>query len=122
MRYIEDPAHTATDITFLLGYSQQSALTRAFRRWTGMSPSQYRAQPILGLDRKLTPAQRIGARVRQRPALRQLKTRTEAWPPHSLWRSCEAWPNPALYEEWISSVHRLKQVQRAAGIVSRSRS
>jgi hypothetical protein len=25
--------------------------------------------------------------------------------------------NPALYEEWISSVHRLKQVQRAAGIV-----
>ena len=43
LRYIEDPAKTATDITFLLGYSQQSAFTRAFRRWTGTSPSEYRA-------------------------------------------------------------------------------
>jgi len=44
LRYIEDPATSITDITFLLGYSQQSALTRAFRRWTGVSPSQYRAR------------------------------------------------------------------------------
>jgi len=44
MRHLEDPRHSITDVTFLLGFSQQSAFTRAFRRWTGMSPSAYRAQ------------------------------------------------------------------------------
>lgn len=43
LRYLEDPEKSATDIAFLLGYSQQSAFTRAFRRWTGMSPLQYRS-------------------------------------------------------------------------------
>jgi AraC-like DNA-binding protein len=43
LRYLEDSGKSATDIAFLLGYSQQSAFTRAFRRWTGKSPSQYRS-------------------------------------------------------------------------------
>jgi AraC-like DNA-binding protein len=47
LRYIEDPSKSATDITFLVGYSQQSAFTRAFRRWTGMSPSEYRTSQAL---------------------------------------------------------------------------
>jgi len=44
LRYIEDPARSITEITFLLGFSGQSAFTRAFRRWTGKSPSEYRTQ------------------------------------------------------------------------------
>jgi AraC-like DNA-binding protein len=44
MRYVEDPDRSITDITFLLGFSQQSAFTRAFRRWTGRTPTQHRAE------------------------------------------------------------------------------
>ena len=42
LRYIENPGQSITDITFMLGFSQQSAFTRAFRRWTGIAPSEYR--------------------------------------------------------------------------------
>ncbi|MDS4013457.1 MAG: helix-turn-helix domain-containing protein [Candidatus Accumulibacter sp.] len=41
-RYLDDPARSVTEITFLLGFSEQSAFTRAFRRWSGMTPSAYR--------------------------------------------------------------------------------
>jgi AraC-like DNA-binding protein len=44
LRYIEDSGKSVTEITFLLGFSGQSAFTRAFRRWTGTSPTDYRAQ------------------------------------------------------------------------------
>ncbi len=42
LAYIRDPRYSVTDITFMLGFSQQSAFTRAFRRWTGAAPSEYR--------------------------------------------------------------------------------
>jgi AraC-like DNA-binding protein len=44
LRYVDDPARSITEITFLLGLSGQSAFTRAFRRWTGTSPTDYRAR------------------------------------------------------------------------------
>jgi AraC-like DNA-binding protein len=44
LRFLEDPRKSITDVTFLLGFSSQSAFTRAFRRWTGMSPTQFREQ------------------------------------------------------------------------------
>lgn len=44
LRYIEDPRRSVTDITFELGFSQPSAFTRAFRRWTGFTPSEYQAR------------------------------------------------------------------------------
>lgn len=43
--YIRSTSHTLTDIAFMLGYSEISAFTRAFRRWTGMTPLQFRKQP-----------------------------------------------------------------------------
>jgi len=33
--------HSLADITFLLGFADQSNFTRAFRRWTGKTPRQY---------------------------------------------------------------------------------
>ena len=30
-----------TELAFILGFSEVSAFSRAFRRWTGMSPSQF---------------------------------------------------------------------------------
>lgn len=42
LRYMDDSRKSITDVTFLLGFSGQSAFTRAFKRWTGASPSAYR--------------------------------------------------------------------------------
>ena len=39
---LEDPSHSIGDVAFFLGYSEPSAFHRAFRRWTGKAPLQYR--------------------------------------------------------------------------------
>lgn len=41
-RYLLDAKLTLTDIAFLLGYSEQSSFTHAFRDWEGVTPSQWR--------------------------------------------------------------------------------
>ena len=41
-RYLEDQRLTISDTAYLLGYSEVSSFTRAFQRWTGESPSDYR--------------------------------------------------------------------------------
>lgn len=46
-RYLDDPNKSVTEITFLLGFSEQSAFTRAFRRWSGMTPTGYRYVPAV---------------------------------------------------------------------------
>jgi len=46
LRYLEDPGKSITDVTFLVGFSGQSAFTRAFRRWTGLSPTRFREQAL----------------------------------------------------------------------------
>src|SRR4030095_9273717 len=41
--YMEEQRHAVTDVAYLLGFSDQSNFARSFRRWTGFTPSQYRA-------------------------------------------------------------------------------
>jgi len=40
--YLKEGKTTLTEIAFLLGYSEASAFTRAFKRWTGSTPLAYR--------------------------------------------------------------------------------
>jgi AraC-like DNA-binding protein len=42
-KYLAERAVPLGQITYLLGYSDLSAFTRAFRRWTGRTPSEWRA-------------------------------------------------------------------------------
>jgi len=41
-QYIENPMNRMSDIAFLIGFSEQSAFSRAFKKWTGKSPVEYR--------------------------------------------------------------------------------
>lgn len=41
-QYIRDTNRRFGEITYLLGFSEPSNFTRAFRRWTGLSPNEYR--------------------------------------------------------------------------------
>ena len=41
-QYLGDPGLALAEIGLLLGYSEQSAFTRAFRRWTGQTPQAFR--------------------------------------------------------------------------------
>ncbi|MFN7985173.1 MAG: helix-turn-helix domain-containing protein, partial [Vicinamibacterales bacterium] len=43
IEHLSRPGTSATDVAFLLGFSEPSAFTRAFRRWTGAAPSEFRA-------------------------------------------------------------------------------
>ena len=41
-RYLVDCSYSITETSFLLGYADSSAFSRAFRSWFGVSPSEYR--------------------------------------------------------------------------------
>ena len=42
MKYIREKNLTLTEISFLLGFSEMSSFSRAFKKWTGKSPSEAR--------------------------------------------------------------------------------
>lgn len=41
-RYLADESLTIAEVSFALGYSEPSAFTRAFKRWSGSAPAEYR--------------------------------------------------------------------------------
>jgi AraC-like DNA-binding protein len=43
-RMLDDPAATIQDVADRLGFSEASAFHRAFKRWTGLTPRQFRSQ------------------------------------------------------------------------------
>jgi AraC-like DNA-binding protein len=43
-RYLDEQGLTVSEVAFLLGFSSGAAFHRAFRRWRGVSPAQYRGK------------------------------------------------------------------------------
>lgn len=42
LAYIADASLTLVDVAYLCGFSEQSAFNRAFKRWTGLPPGEFR--------------------------------------------------------------------------------
>lgn len=45
IEYLDDQQQSIADIAFLLGYSDEASFRKAFKRWTGCSPRNYRLAP-----------------------------------------------------------------------------
>lgn len=46
LKHIAEDGISIAELTFLLGFSDQSNFTHAFRRWTGLPPQQYRDRSV----------------------------------------------------------------------------
>ncbi|HJP60509.1 MAG TPA: helix-turn-helix transcriptional regulator, partial [Gemmatimonadaceae bacterium] len=46
MALLRDSSNSIDEVAMLLGYAEPSTLFRSFRRWTGMTPYQYRETPV----------------------------------------------------------------------------
>lgn len=42
IHYIENSSSSVKEIAAIIGYSEPSAFVRAFKKWTGITPSAYR--------------------------------------------------------------------------------
>jgi AraC-like DNA-binding protein len=45
-KYLAQPQRSIVEIAYLLGFSEPSTFSRAFKRWTGKSPADYRAEAV----------------------------------------------------------------------------
>ena len=44
-RYLVEPDLPVSEIAWLLGYAEVSSFTHAFKRWTGITPREFRLTP-----------------------------------------------------------------------------
>ncbi len=42
-QYLRQATLSVSEVTYLLGFSEPSNFSRAFKRWTGRTPSEFRA-------------------------------------------------------------------------------
>jgi AraC-like DNA-binding protein len=48
-RYLRSPGRSVVETAYLLGFSEPSTFSRAFKRWTGQAPAEYREQSSTAL-------------------------------------------------------------------------
>ena len=46
--YLAQRDIAATEVAYLLGFAEQSSFNRAFKRWAGQTPTEYRRQATAG--------------------------------------------------------------------------
>jgi len=46
LQYVRDPNYSFNEVAFLLGFTEPANFSRAFKRWFGYSPSQFRQQSM----------------------------------------------------------------------------
>jgi AraC-like DNA-binding protein len=46
--YMLQSEYSVADVCFLLGFTDQSNFAKAFKRWTGLSPTAYRREHVTG--------------------------------------------------------------------------
>src|SRR5262245_60001225 len=44
--YLQDPDMRLAQVAYLDGFTEPAALVRAFKRWTGVTPSKFRERPL----------------------------------------------------------------------------
>ncbi len=47
LRHLKSGQHTVADVAYLLGFSEPSAFSRSFKKWTGLPPQLYRQQVLV---------------------------------------------------------------------------
>jgi AraC-like DNA-binding protein len=62
-RYLNDDDLAISQIAWLLGYREVGAFTHAFKRWTGMTPREGRAQKVTAHDGKPGRKSRLPSRM-----------------------------------------------------------
>ncbi len=45
-KYLRQPSRSVVETSYLLGFSEPSTFSRAFKRWTGVAPAEFRDMPV----------------------------------------------------------------------------